>query len=86
MPLLSAYAASRLTTLRVRQMASEPVCKTAEIYAVSASAPEGRSLEALEVRNPLLSTKHVCIHFEVPPLRATSFELCQRGKLCSCQT
>lgn len=29
-------------------MASEPVCRAAEIHAVSASAAEGRSLEALE--------------------------------------
>jgi len=29
-------------------MASEPVCRTIEIHAVSASAAEGKTLEALE--------------------------------------
>lgn len=34
----------------VFQMASEPVCKTVEIHAISASTAEGKALDALEVR------------------------------------
>jgi len=34
------------------QVASEPICKSVELHVVSASAAEGRALDALEVRSP----------------------------------